>query len=50
MSDRDCDLCSACPSRRTFLTQVSGSLLAGMLAPVLAERCHARAAISDTGK
>ena len=37
MSDRDCDLCSACPSRRTFLTQVSGSLLAGMLAPVLAD-------------
>ena len=35
MSDRDCDSCSACPSRRTFLTQVSGSLIAGMLAPAL---------------
>ncbi len=41
MSEHDCDLCSACPSRRAFLTQVSGSLLVGMLAPALADAATA---------
>ena len=31
----ECDTCVECPSRRTFLARVSGTVVAGMLAPAL---------------
>jgi nitrite reductase/ring-hydroxylating ferredoxin subunit len=42
MSANECDRCADCLPRRAFLTQVSGSLVAGMLLPALAAASELR--------